>query len=221
MKRWYVLAATLVIVALATSSASAQQQPRRPGGGGGGFGANPMMLLGQESVQQELKMSEDQISKVKAHQEKSLGSFRDFGNLSQEERQKKMQEIAQENEKFLGEVLKPEQKKRLDQIALQQRGGDALTDPKVQTALGITDDQKEKIKAIQEDFRKTLGDLRSAGGGGDRAEMAKKMQEMRTANSEKMLKLLTDDQKKKWEEMAGPKFTGKIEFRRPGGNNNN
>jgi hypothetical protein len=220
MKRWYGLAAALVIVALASSHASAQQPQRRPGGGGG-FGANPMMLLGQESVQQELKMTEDQIAKVKEHQQKAAGNFGALAGLTPEERQKKFQEMAQENEKFLGDVLKPEQKKRLDQIVLQQRGGDALTDPKVQQTLGITDDQKEKIKSIQDDLRKTMGELR-ASAGGDRQEMAKKMQEMRTANNDKLLKLLTDDQKKKFDEMTGPKFTGKIEPpRRPGGNNNN
>jgi hypothetical protein len=223
MKRWYGLAAALVMVALASTSASAQQQPQRRPGGGGGFGANPMMLLGQESVQQELKLTADQIAKVKEHQQKAAGNFQAFAGLTPEERQKKFQEMAQENEKFLGDVLKPEQKKRLDQIVLQQRGGDALTDPKVQQAVGITDDQKEKIKAIQDDFRKTMGELRqSFGQGGDRQEMAKKMQEMRTANNDKLLKLLTDDQKKKFEELTGPKFTGKIEPpRRPGGNNNN
>lgn len=218
MKRWHVLAVAVVTIALANSSASAQQ-PRR--GGGPGFGPNPMMLLGQESVQKDLKLTEDQTTKIKDHQQKSFGAFAGLRDLSPEERQKKMQEINQENDKFLAEVLKPEQKKRLDQIVLQQRGGDALTDPKIQESLKVTDDQKEKIKAIGEDFRKTMADFRqqNQGGGGDFQAMFQKMQEMRKANSEKLLKLLTTDQQAKWKELTGETFTGKIEFRRPGGNN--
>jgi acyl-CoA reductase-like NAD-dependent aldehyde dehydrogenase len=225
MKRWYVLAAALAVMGLAASAASAQgqQRQRQPGGFGGGFGANPLSYAAdQKSVQEELKMTEDQIKKAKDLQEKSRGNRQDFQGLSREEIQKKMAERRAENDKALAGILSADQMKRLNQIVLQQRGGDALNDPKIQDELKLTDDQKEKIKAIGEDFRKTMAEMRqnNQGGGGDFQAAMQKMQEMRKANNDKLMKLLTADQGKTWKELTGAPFTGKIEppqFGRPGG----
>lgn len=54
-----------------------------------------------------------------------------------------------------GKVLKPTQVARLAQIELQARGAEAFTDPKVEEALKLTDDQK---KAVREEVSKAKGD---------------------------------------------------------------
>ena len=46
-----------------------------------------MMLLGQKSVQEELKLTEEQITKVKDAQTKQRESFQGLQSLSAEERQ--------------------------------------------------------------------------------------------------------------------------------------
>src|SRR6516165_7609071 len=94
----FVLAAA--VVALVASPALAQRQ-RQGGGGrqGGGFGGmSQSLLLTQESVQKELKLTPDQVTKVKDMAEKQRGALQGLQGLSQEERRAKMQEMAKEND---------------------------------------------------------------------------------------------------------------------------
>ena len=63
-------------------------------------------------------------------------------DLSQEERQAKMQAMQEDMLKKLGEILLPKQLERLKQIQLQVEGAMALSNPDVVKALNITDDQQ-------------------------------------------------------------------------------
>jgi len=184
----------------------------------GGFRPSPLMLLGQKSVQEELKLSPDQVQKVQAAVEKQMESFQGFRDLSDEERGKKMQEMAKENEKFVADNLKPDQTKRLHQIALQQQGGRALSDDKVAKELNLTDDQKGKIKDILEDTGNQVRELFQSGFS---EETRTKVRELNNAATEKTLGLLTADQKTKWKEMTGAPFKGEIRFGPPGGGGGN
>jgi Spy/CpxP family protein refolding chaperone len=206
----------LAVVALAASPALAQRQQRgggQPPGGrfGGGFGGGPLMLLGQKSVQEELKLTEDQIKQVTDATAKQREARQGLRDLSQEERTKKMQELNKEGEKVVQDVLKPDQAKRLHQIVLQQQGARAFADPKVAKELNLTEDQTKKIKDIQDDSRKQMQELFQGGGGGDRQEAAKKMAELNKATSEKAMNVLTAEQKTKWKEMTGEPFKGQLQ----------
>jgi hypothetical protein len=208
--RWIVVAA---VVAVAAPAAQAQQ---RGGRGMGGGRMTPTMLLGQKSVQDELKVSEDQVGKITQLAAKQREAFAELRNLQGEERQKKLQELNQANEKQLAEILKPEQLKRLKQIAWQQQGGQALAESDVAEALGLSGEQKEKIKTINEDAQKEMRELFQPGG--NREEAQKKMAEMRKATEEKRMAVLTDTQKAKWKELLGEPFKGEITRPgRPGG----
>src|SRR6267142_6878169 len=123
------VAVTLVLAVLIGGLATAQQQRGQRGQGGGGFGGGmfgggmfntPDTLLMIESVQKELKLSEDQVKKIKdvtsqlftKHKE----DFSKLQDLPQEERREKGQEIQKtmsaERKKELDGLLKPEQEKR-------------------------------------------------------------------------------------------------------------
>src|SRR5439155_12803853 len=142
------------MVALLADAAPAKQRGFGGGFGGGMFGGG--MLLGNKSVQEELKMSKEQADKaqeaLQKTREKQKEAFSKLQDLSQEERREKMQElqkvIGAETDKLAASILKPEQLKRFKQIELQQRGYQAFTDPELQKTLKLTDEQKEKIKAI-------------------------------------------------------------------------
>lgn len=155
-----------------------------PGRGGfGGGGNDPAALLRNPSVSKELKLTDEQIKKVPDAVWKALA-----------------------------EVLDPEQTKRLRQIVLQQRGAQAFTDAKVQTALKLTDEQKETIKSAIEDSAKETKDLfaEAKGGGGGFGAIGKKMGEIRKATMEKITGVLKTDQKKAWNELAGEEFKMEI-----------
>jgi Spy/CpxP family protein refolding chaperone len=209
------LAAAIVVVASGVGLAQErgkQQRPQRGGQGGfgGGFGMGGTFLLNQKSVQEELKLSDEQVKKVKELSDKQRESFQGLRDLSQEERRTKMQESAKATQKAVGEILNEKQQKRLKQIELQQQGGRALANEEVAKTLNLTDEQKEKVKTIVAEGRPAAG-----GGAGQRGqrpdeETLKKMAEARKARDEKLLNILTPEQKAKYKELTGEPFKGTI-----------
>jgi Spy/CpxP family protein refolding chaperone len=215
MKRVLQLA-LVVLVGAATLAVQAQdtEQKNRRGqrgqfGNRGGFGqgGGTLALLSQKSVQQELKLTDDQIKKAEEllQKQRSGAGLRD---VPRDQIREKMQELAKANQAALAEILKPEQTKRLREIALQRQGPMAIANPQVAEALKLTEDQKEKIRAIQ---RESFEGLRTGGRGGNFEEIRAKMAERRKESSEKIQNLLTDEQKAKWKELLGAPFTGEIE----------
>jgi hypothetical protein len=229
MQRLGRIALVLAVAAMVSSSALAQERQQRQrgqrpqgqqqrgqrGGFAGGFGGGTLFLLNQKSVQDELKLSDEQVKKAKELSDKQRESFGGLRDLGQEERRAKIQEQAKATEKAVSELLKPEQLKRVKQISLQQQGARALSNPEVATALSLSDEQKDKIRSIQQEARTGRG---QGGGGRPSEEELKKREEARKATNEKVLNVLTAEQKTKWKEMTGEPFKGEIsrpQFRRP------
>lgn len=131
--------------------------------------------------------------------------------ISDEDRARFREEAAARAKKEreeLAKILKPEQLKRLNEIYIQQAGIAALQDTDVSEKLKITDDQKEKLAKVREENQTAMREAFGGGGagGGDREAMRTKMAELRKQNEEKTLAVLTEDQKKQFEEMKGKKF---------------
>src|SRR5262249_23689743 len=143
--------------------------------------------------------------------------------------QKKWTEIAIEGEKAVDEILNPGQRKRLQEISLQQRGGNALSDPDVAEKLQLTEEQKKRMQDIQAegikelrdlglkemsglmelgpnpfDFGKALDKMRQ--GQKTMEKMRKKSEEVSKSMSDKSLAVLTTEQKATWKEMTGKPF---------------
>jgi hypothetical protein len=187
--RWLLVAG---VTALSVSSVLAQGQGGFPGFGGPGRGtADPASLLRNPQVIKELDLSEEQLKQVP---EAVMDA--------------------------LSKVLEPKQMKRLQQIQLQQRGVAALQDARVQKQLNLTADQKETISTIMDESAKELKEMmEGARQGGNFREVLQKVATMRKETNERVREVLTDTQKKQWEDMQGEEF--KMEFRfgggRPGG----
>jgi Spy/CpxP family protein refolding chaperone len=175
----------------------------------GGFRGNPLMLLRQESVQKELKLSDEQAQKVKELAEKTREKFQDIFAGDEADRPKKMQELAQENRKAVAEILSADQSKRLKEITLQQRGPAAFTDPEVAKALDLSEDQQTKIKSINEETVTAMRELFTPGQPPD-DDTRKKMNDLRKTSGDKLLALLSADQKTKWTTLQGEPFKGEI-----------
>jgi Spy/CpxP family protein refolding chaperone len=211
-------------LALLCSAVTAQEQEKKkrqgPPGGGFGFGG-PGFLLRNDSVQKELKVSDDQKTKLKEAVEKvredHKGDFAKLQDVPEDQRMEKAGEImraqAKDYYKAAAGVLDDKQIKRLKQIDIQQQGTRALSDPDIQKGLKITDEQKKKILAISEEQGKKMRELF---GGGFNEETRKKMADLRKETEDKVNAVLTDDQKKTLKEMKGEPFEIKFE-RRPGG----
>jgi hypothetical protein len=217
MNKLRVSLVVLVILASAGPPLLAQQQrqQRQRGGGTRGAGRDVVSLLTQKSVQDELKLSDGQVKQISELAASRRGAGRGGQNLSQEERQKRQEERTKANEKALAEILKPDQLKRAKQISWQQQGALAVSDPEFATALKLTDEQKDKIKTIQADARPAGGQARR---GGNQEEARKQREALRKETEERMMSVLTADQKTTWKELMGEPFKGEIAQPARGGN---
>jgi len=216
MKRVMQITLAAAVVVLVVHPALAQERQRQRGGGLGGFGGvGTLFLLGQKSVQEELKLSDDQVKKVTELREKQRESFQGLRDLSPEERRSKIQEMTKAQNEALAKILDAKQLKRIKQIALQQqmRFGIVfvLNNEEVAKTLQITDEQKEKIREIQ---RNAFEEMRNLGRD---EEGRKKREEIRKATNEKVEGLLSAEQKSKLKELQGEPFKGQIDLPQFGG----
>jgi Spy/CpxP family protein refolding chaperone len=201
----------LGVLCLFASQAHAQQRGFGMGGG--------LQLYMNSGVQKEIKLTEDQVSKVREIVTDIRGKYQDKLQEARDaqDREKSMklnQEMMADAKKAMAEVLKPEQVKRFTEIQMQQMNVMAFQNPEVQKKIALTDDQKEKIKGINDD---AMADRREIMQGfqDDREGTMKKLAEFNKGLMAKVTALLTDDQKKTWKEMTGEPFEVKFEAPRP------
>jgi hypothetical protein len=160
-------------------------QAQQGRGGFGGFGG-VTTLVKAKVVQEELKMTDEQITKVdewaKEFGAKSREIMKDKGvefgggkggggkgGLSPEMQEKMAAATAEINKvafKDLGEILKKEQIERLKQIDRQYLGVNAFTDAETAASLKLTDTQKTSIKGISEDLGKDRREIMTEAGFG-------------------------------------------------------
>ena len=210
--RFFVLCSLAVLTA---APAWAQGQGRGFGMGGGGAA-----LVGNKSVQKEIKATDDQVSKLDTFAEEMRGkqreAFQGFQDLSQDERREKMQAVQKTMQadlnKGLAEILKPDQVKRFHQIQTQSAGANALGTPRVADALKLTADQKTKVGEINQEMMQAMGDLRQQFQD-DREGAMKKATELRKTATDKAMALLTSEQKTTWKDLTGAPFEVKFEPR--------
>jgi Spy/CpxP family protein refolding chaperone len=211
----FALAFAVVALCALPASAQGQRGQRGQGQGRGGFGGG-LMLLSNKSVQEELKLENGQTEKIAALATKNRENFGSLRDLSQEARREKLTAITAENDKEIASILKPEQVARLHQIENQTGGANALLSERNAEKLKLTDDQKSKVREVLASSREKMGELRGQFQN-DREGAMKKMQEIRAETNKSALAVLTDDQKKTWEELTGAPFEVKFEGgRRPG-----
>jgi hypothetical protein len=117
--------------------------------------------------------------------------------------------MTKEDEKFLDELLTPAQHKRLDQITLQVAGLLWIKRPDVAAELKLTDEQKKKAAAYQEEARKEMEELLYSSRKRDRHAELRKLNE---TCKKRLLELLTDEQEAKYHDMIGRPFEGELRF---------
>lgn len=215
MRAWTGLLTFGLAVALVAGAAMAQPPGGQRGPGGRmGFGMGPGMgggvlgLLRVEKVQKELELTDDQKAELEkvAEQarERMRSAFQGGGQGGGPERFRQLQE---ETNKAVQNVLLPHQWKRLNQIQLQVTGlAGSLMREDVRKELGVTEEQAEKIReATRQVFEQMRGE-RPQGERPDPAQMRERFQQMRQKAEEAVMSQLTEEQKKKWNEMIGEKF---------------
>lgn len=196
---------TLCLIVGLTSFALAQRQEEPAIVGPGG-------LLFAPDVKKELKLSEEQVGKLKAALGKVMAKYRpEFEKFqksppSPEEAEKTTRAFEEETWKTITSVLDAKQTKRFQQILWQLHGIGALRDPDLQNELKLSDEQKKKMEDIYKDSGKKWQELEK-----NRERSREKYDAVVKDTEEKIYGVLTEEQKTKFKELKGPKF----EFSRP------
>lgn len=167
-------------------------------------------------VQKELKLNEDQLFKVREvmHdvRQRHRGELEHIKLPLQEPSAKGrdiFKKISEETRQGLDAVLRPEQLKRLDQIHVQLAGIQAFSDPRVEKALRLTEEQKRQIRTIRGEASRGF----SSSPRGNLTEILKKATVLRKELVQKAVAVLTPSQRQAWKELTGEPFEIKIEPR--------
>lgn len=220
MKRRWVSFSVLSLAVVCPPLLGAQEQggQRTPRFGGLGFGRDidKPTLLGSEQVRNELKVTDEQKENLgellSTYRKQVRAQMTGLRQLPREEREKKIIELRKEREKLLREVdkkldaiLSKEQSKRLNEIALQQRGLQALTGRDMIAALEMSEEQVSKIKGVLEVQRKELLEFVREDEG-DRESRSEAMKKIRRTARTQVMATLNERQKKKFEALKGKPF---------------
>lgn len=185
-------------VALLGSAQIACAQPIVGRGGGGGFGG-VTDLLRDDKVKAELNIvpdQEKQLEDVAAKiRDSAREAFRDFRDLSDDERRKKFEDFRTSSQKEVEAVLLPQQRERLKQLMIQSsarfsRSPGGINDT-LATELNITEAQKEALRKKAEEVQ---------------AELQKKIAKIQEEARADILSVLTSEQRSKLDKLMGPKF---------------
>src|SRR5262249_39887285 len=132
-----------------------------PGGGrfqgmGGMRAMGGLFLLASPDVQKELKVTDEQKTKLddarkkEQHKRQEQCAAMKEGGFDKDKMQAAFKEMGEQAEKTIKEILNADQQKRLKQIGWQnavQIGGPAVfQDKEVAEGLKLSDEQKDKIK---------------------------------------------------------------------------
>jgi Spy/CpxP family protein refolding chaperone len=188
-----------------------QRGPGGPGGPGGLLGGGGILnLVQREEVQQELQLVDEQRNKLEdfvADARQRFGDelrdmFAQMRDLSEEDRQAqfdkiraRVEKLNKESEGDLKKILLPHQFDRLKQISVQQRvqqqGAAALTTGELAETLNLTDEQREKLERRSAEVQQ---------------ELQEKIAQLRLEARNKMLEVLTPEQRTKLQSLMGDAF---------------
>jgi hypothetical protein len=162
-------------------------------------------MLRDDSVCKELKLGDDQIAKVDAALAPAQKHYNEetvrLHNVPAAEAERQYPDVLGKTEeaawKALDGALGPNQMKRFRQIVFQRRGPAVFGDADVQKRLGLTDEQKAQAQKFA-DERQKKSDEEAAG--------ADELARLEAEQTRKTLGLLTDEQRKVWDDLTGESF---------------
>ena len=220
-------------VGVALSSAAPDASAQAPAGGlGGGMrgqglgqgqGHNAVMVMMAPAVQDELKLSEEQKTKVfeiareasRKSRELMQAAFRNGGGNTQGLLAEGLR-MRRENEKAVMAELKPEQKARAHEIMLRVEGPLAVARPEVADKLNLSDTQTQQIQGVLGQLMLAMRGVGQGQGQGQAGDAASYTDDpaagrsgagqMREAAMQQVGRVLTAKQKAAFNAMLGEPF---------------
>jgi serine/threonine protein kinase len=192
-------------------------------------GGAQLFWLTDPKVQEDLKLSENQIDRITTlnkQVQEQREAFRGFGKPRPDENSQKSEEHrqllrrqARANAEAIAAILDPAQQKRLKQIGWQTGGTMVFFDPEVIVALELTTDQIDLFHEIQgQAWRATWDNWRmnrERRAESDSDANRKKVDEIWRTAQDQILKSLTPAQEALWVDMVGAPFKSQMRFFQP------
>ncbi len=192
MKKVFVLTGALAVFAVASAPAMAQVklQVRAPIYGYYSQ-SQKLNMLKDKGVQKELDLSDMQVGQIEKINEEFTDALK---NLKGRERLTKLQQLRQTADKRIEKILSKKQAQRLDQLKLQSMNPFQILNT-LSKDLNIDKGKKTKLKQM----------------------MYKKQQELQQKINrmilEEVVKNMTPEQQKKFKELYGKQYEGKLPAR--------
>lgn len=190
------------------------------------------MFLSRTDVQEDLKISDEQKTKIKAVQDKQQEAMRALftgggmnRDASEEERtkarekmMKDMEKLGEETTKSINAILTETQQKRLKEVAIQISKNNALNYTDLQKELKITDKQKADMKALQTKMSEANQSVMEKMRNQEitQEDGMKLFQKNQEALGVEYGKLLTPEQAKQFKEMQGAPFKADKKYENQG-----
>lgn len=170
------------------------------------FGVSRAQLASLPDVQKELNMNDEQKTRVAEVNDQLRDDRREvlgtaFDNWSAA--QQKMEALNNQASEKVNEVLEPTQRKRLQEIAIQQNGPRSIQDPEVAAELGLTDQQKAKLAEVVAENSKAF---ETGFGESSRDNWRERAGELADQADLRLLEVLTPEQQTKLESLKGEPF---------------
>ena len=182
----------------------AQAQERRQRSRNVGIAA----LVSHPVASMELKLKDEQTAALKQAAEEARKGFQAARQLKDDAaRRTKNNEVNRKLRRVIAKTLNAEQRTRLLQIELQwSTGAWILRRAEVSKTLELTQDQRREIRDLAQQSQKTTQALRSSQNDDNRQEIQKKIAAVLAEARKAALKLLTEEQQKKWKQAMGEPF---------------
>jgi len=188
-----------------------------PGGMMGGVTVSPIMILLAPSVQKEVKLNEEQKTKVYSYAKTATQKQREMmqavafggGNANPQMMMQAGMQIRHELDQGLAKILEPKQKERLDQIVLQAEGPLAVARPEIADKVGLNDEQQEYVQRIMMEMRRNLFmSVRQGAANGqfNPGQMKSLTAQLRAGAVQEVGKILDRKQKNTFNKMLGEPF---------------
>ena len=174
---------------------------------------SPVIALESESVRNELMLTNNQRDQINVVMNRVSAARDSIGlnlRLDPEVRKARFaefQKIATQGNADLEAVLADNQRRRLKQIVIWIPRGEALFTQEIISELKLTDDQKMALTETFEELKKRMSTIVAADLTDESIRKATEQgNALRREFDEQYLKVLTDEQRKHFDELRGPKF---------------
>jgi hypothetical protein len=166
-------------------------------------------LLQHNSVQKELQLSAEQTRKLREaflqHRDEMQDIWQKF---PPQEASTKWQEMSRDLKTTALALLTEEQRKRFWQIDFQSSVAMAFDSstfarPEIDQRIGLTDKQREQLRGILTESNKRNQEVFQSR---DQKRIWSEPPKIRKDDKEKVAAVLTDEQKKKWQDLVGKPF---------------